>query len=375
MVESSAWSREKSSIAALVFGVGVVVGCGQTRNVLEHNSGSQDGEAGEGAAQAAQGGSSSGGVKGSGMPSSAAGNAGSGAAFTGAGGRVATWDSRQCHATPVAEPTEPSLRARWTRARDFCTTLGAHDCFRTGVIMTSLACTAGQMIDDCMAQALWFHDEYIAPECEDAWSKVFECGASSGSAAGLCTQTSLYGLAMAPPATCAAENAAVRECWEQYKPSDGVEVTGSYAKCYYANGPSSCTVRCPVGEQTATLACQGKNGSPMQCACHINDHAVNAYDAVFVNDCAEAGQQAANGLCSSLLDCCFEYADGAKQSCMCTDPARFGYSSCEAMMAVAAGKKVDICPELLPNPPSAPEGGCWPPGGCEPSGSPPNTPP
>lgn len=365
MVDRSAFSRKKSSAAVVVLGVSMVLACGRTRNVLEHGPSQTDGEGGDGAAEGGRGSTGSGGGAGSAGTLSSAGQAGSGAAVAGAGGRVATWDSRQCHATPVAEPTEPTLRARWSRARDYCTTLGAHDCFKTGVIDTSPGCAADQLIDACMAQALWFHDQEIAPECEGAWSKVFECGAASGSDAELCTGTNLAGLPAAPAGTCSAENAALVACAEQYRPSDGVEVVGTYTKCRYTNGPFSCSVRCPVGEYSASLACAGADGLPRQCGCQINDHVVIAYEPIFVNDCADAARQAADGLCSSLLDCCFEYVDGEKPSCLCAVPTRYGYDSCQAMIAVAAGQQVDICPALLPTPPSAPEGGCWPPGGCQ----------
>jgi hypothetical protein len=103
----------------------------------------------------------------------------------------------------------------------------------------------------------------------------------------------------------------------------------------------------------------------MRCTCSINGHPFNEgstlsgwVEPIFVSDCEDAATQAADGLCSNRVDCCFEYFDGVNQACFCgPDPAPLGYDSCEALANYAEGQVVDICPQWADPPPS-----CWPPG-------------
>lgn len=334
----------------------MVLACGQTRNVLDHNPAPAAGGGGQGSGQ---GGSSGGGSGGSG-------GGASGSATTAVGGRAVTWNPQQCHPTPVAEPTDPTLRPRWDAARAYCETLGKQGCFQFGVIANGGGCTSEQLLDTCVAQALWFLDESIPPGCEVAWSQVLECGAQASSDPALCQEASLLSIPTAPNASCAKQNEALVACLQQSGSLDEVAVAGSYTQCHYARtSATSCEVRCPVGEQTATLSCSGTDGLPKQCTCQLNGHPSFAYDLLFVNDCADAARQAADGLCSGLLDCCFEYIDDTRRSCLCADPTRYGYDSCQAMMDVAAGEPVVICPGLLPNTSNGAQDGCWPPGMCK----------
>ena len=160
--------------------------------------------------------------------------------------------------------------------------------------------------------------------------------------------------------SCSRENDALVACLD--KNSAMVTVNGTYASCTYAaDSDSGCSIRCQFGTNYAALTCSGGSGVPKQCGCAINGHVLVEGDdpPTFVNDCAEAARQAADGLCTSRIDCCIKYVDSGKDVCACVDPKRRGYESCQAMATFAQGTIVDICPQLLPDP-----GACWPPNSC-----------
>ena len=361
MVMRSVTLRQRCSAAVVVLGISTALACGATRNVIDDRLEPVAGEDGQGAAgQGGSGGGAGGSMGGSSGTLASAGRAGLFGGSDGSGGHVVTWNERECHATPVAEPTDPTAREQWSLARAYCATLGKQDCFAAGVITGVNGCTSDEKVDACVAWALWFHTDNIAPECEDAWRKVAACGATATFAMDGCQQVNIVGLLSAPAATCAKENAALEACAEQSSSFKEVRVAGSYTECLYAeSSATACDVRCPIGPYSATLACRGPEGLPKQCGCQINGHVMAPFDPIFVNDCADAAQQAADGLCTGQLDCCFVYADSGQQSCMCTDPTTFGYDTCQAMMDFGKGQRVDICPGLLPGGAST-EGG-WPP--------------
>jgi len=360
MVEKNAILRQTCSTVVAALGIFLTLACGATRNVIDHRSEQMAGEGGEGVTRPGGSGGGAGGTPGgsAGSPASA-GHAGTLGGSTGTGGNAITWDAHDCHPTAVAEPSDATTHLQWAAARDYCAALGRNNCFESGVITGVSGCTSDQKVDACVAQALWFHQE-VAPECEDAWRKDLECGAKATFGEKGCMEAYVVGLPRAPNDTCQQENDALAACTKQSESSQ--KVLGSYTSCSYSKvSGSSCWVSCPVGNYTATLTCSGPEGLPQQCGCQLNGHAVTFSDPVFVNDCADAARQAADGLCAGQLDCCFSYTDGKQQACMCADPATYGYDTCQAMITFAKGTRVDICPELLPDPPS---GGCWPPGGC-----------
>ena len=277
-------------------------------------------------------------------------------------GGAPTWDPLQCHVTPVPEPSDPTAAEQWSLIRKYCLALGKQDCLKNGSVFSVGGCTPDQAVDACVAQVLWSTNSSVTPECEDAWRTDIECGTNATLAPPACGNVGTIG-PYGPTDTCAQENAALFDCTTKY--STRLQVTGSYATCDYSRASvsaSECTVGCQVGQYWAGLYCAGSDGLPKQCSCSINGHIVTDPNAVFVSDCADAAQQAADGLCTGKLDCCFEYQDGSKSACLCEQPTEFGYDSCEAMVAFAKGRRVEICPTLLPDS----GGGCWPPGGCSP---------
>jgi hypothetical protein len=162
---------------------------------------------------------------------------------------------------------------------------------------------------------------------------------------------------------CPDENDALLACVGEN--STWGDVEGTYTSCAYGPGVTSeCEAVCQVGENYATLDCSGPGGVPMRCSCSVNGIPLNegqilvgTPDPIWVNDCEDAARQAADGLCTSRLDCCFEYSDGQNDLCMCgANPERAGFDSCEALADSVMGHTVDICPQYE-NPP----GTCWPP--------------
>lgn len=333
--------------ATTVAGAILMFGCGKTRNVIEQAPSAMGGDAGI----------TGGGVAGT------AGGAGVGGGSSGTAGQqpgVVTWDPHQCHSMPVPAPSDPTLKEQWTLTRAYCAALGKKGCL-SAESPDVVGCTLDGAVEACVSQMLWYHAEIVASECESAWRTDVMCGTQGRFDAPVCAGSYAFGGVYGGP-DCAQEDAALMDC--EQKQNSNVQVQGSYAKCSYAPAEASgtqCSVNCQVGQQNAALTCTGPDGLPKQCACSINGHAQPALDPVFVKDCADAAQQAADGLCTGKLDCCFEYLDGTKQACNCVYPSEYGYDSCEAMMAVAQGRRVDICPGLL----SGGTGeGCWPPGSC-----------
>jgi len=332
MSESTAMIRKLFCPVATVAGVLLLLSCGRARNENDGASSATGGGAGLG-----------------GMAGNAAG--------------VVTWDPLQCHVTPVPKPTAPAAQEQWALARAYCVALGNQGCLTSGAPNSVPGCTVDEAVESCVSQVLWYHQNE-ASECEDAWREDIACGARSTFVAPICDGANTYGPTFGSTATCANENAALLDCRDQH--SADIAVEGSYTTCYYPSASvtaAACRVNCQVGQYPVELDCTGPEGLPKQCGCMINGFALPSAQPIFVNSCAEAAQQAADGLCTGKLDCCFEYLDRDKQACLCVDPAEFAYDSCEAMMAVGKGRRVDICPGLLQVGAGT---GCWPPGGCPP---------
>jgi len=337
MSESTAMIRKRFSAVTTVAGVLLLLSCGKTRNVSDSPSSAAGGGAGS--------------------------VTGGGGGTAGYAGGVVTWDPLECHVTPVPKPNAPGAQEQWALARAYCVALGDQGCLTSGAPNSVPGCTVDEAVESCVAQLLWFHDN-VASECEDVWRKDIACGAKSTFVGPICDGASTFGPTFGSVEACAAENVALLDCNQQH--SADVEIAGSYTTCYYPSGAapdSACRISCQVGEYPVQLNCSGPQGLPKQCGCMINGFTLPGLQPVFVNSCAEAAQQAADGLCTGKLDCCFEYLDRDKQACMCVEPADFGYASCEAMMAAGQGQRVDICPGLLQVGAGT---GCWPPGACPP---------
>ena len=272
---------------------------------------------------------------------------------------MATWNPDECHVTAVANPSNPTASAYWSAARAYCEALSKQGCL-TEVLDVAQACTMDARVEACVQQVLWTHSTQVSSPCEDAWNEDIACGAASSFVAPICEGVHLIGYPYGSASTCSRENDALVACLD--KNSAMVTVNGTYASCTYAaDSDSGCSIRCQFGTNYAALTCSGGSGVPKQCGCAINGHVLVEGDdpPTFVNDCAEAARQAADGLCTSRIDCCIKYVDSGKDVCACVDPKRRGYESCQAMATFAQGTIVDICPQLLPDP-----GACWPPNSC-----------
>ena len=357
-----AWRKRTRTIAALsvIATALLAVGCGQTRKVPKAGAPAVGGEAMGGNGNAEGGDAHGTGADSPGIGGNAGAEGGTDPVTTFGG--APTWDPLACHAATAPEPADPTAREQWALARDFCLAL-APECLQSGSVLAAQGCSVDQVVEQCVSEVLWFRYQTLSADCEDAWRKDLECGSQStfsGSACFAVATSGPYGSAEA----CAEENAALRDCQEMH--SADVEVDGSYTTCWYSAAPASaatCDVTCQLGDNWASLRCSGPAGLPKQCGCTINGHVLTRPEPIFVSDCADAAAQAADGLCTGQLDCCFEYSDLGKPACRCEHPADFGYDSCEAMMAVANARRVGICPGLLPNDGGS---GCWPPDNCMP---------
>jgi hypothetical protein len=350
-------------VAAAIF----LLGCGKTRNVT-HTPGTATGGDAGGSANAAGGSASGTGGSANGTGGGAGAVGGVGGSASGAGGSTtaepfggaATWDPQTCHVKAVPEPADATAKEQWSLARAFCRLALKPECLQAGAVSGVKGCSAELVVERCVAEVLWFHYQNVPAECEDAWRKDIQCGSQSSATSPACEDINTSG-PFGSAEKCAEENAALQDC--SAKHSTEVKVDGSYTTCSYSaapGAPSNCEVTCQLDEHWAALRCSGPPGLPKQCGCTVNGHVLTSQNPIFVSDCADAAEQAADGLCTSQLDCCFEYRDGDNQACRCGYPDDFGYDSCEAMMAVADGHQVSICPDLLPDN----GGGCWPPGHC-----------
>jgi len=316
-----------------------------------------DGGFGGAGGEAAGGGAGAGGV--------AAGGAGGvgavGAGGAGAqGGRVVTWDPHDCHVSAVPAPSDPATLTAWSAARAYCESLSKQGCFVDGILVSvPVSCSDADRVEACVAQVLWTYPGTMASPCEDAWLKDLACAAASSFEPPFCEGANILGYPYGPPSSCALENNALVTCAE--KNSRWVHVKGTYADCSYApTSEPNCAVSCEFGGNDAALTCTGGAGLPKQCGCAVNGHVIYGPDPIFVRDCEDAARQAADGLCTSILDCCIKYVDAGQEVCACRDPRTFGYDSCQAMAKVAQGQIVDICPQLAFD-----HGACWPPGACQ----------
>jgi hypothetical protein len=251
---------------------------------------------------------------------------------------------------------------QWTLAREYCAAIEEHGCLDdVTVVWYSLdGCSDEERLDACLHLVLDVHSDNILPECESAWSEAIACASQSFS--GEC-QGTRYDFPYGPPGVCPNENNALLDCQTEHPTWNQVE--GTYATCDYGQGTTSeCEVLCQVGDNFASLSCSGPDGLPMRCGCAFNGVPLNegaiiagTPDPIWVSDCEDAARQASDGMCSSRLDCCFEYSDGQNELCMCgAIPERAGFDSCEALAESAMGRTVDICPQYESSP-----GTCWPP--------------
>jgi hypothetical protein len=277
-----------------------------------------------------------------------------------------TWDAEECHVPAIEPPTDAIAEMQWTLAREYCETIEEHGCLESALYGWHALdnCSEEERIGACLHLVLEIHHGSVFPECEDLWSEAIACAIQSFGEGCL-----NYGLGypygpQGPQGTCPDENDALLACVQEH-PSWGY-VEGSYTSCNYGPGiTTECEVVCQIGrEDYATLECGGPDGVPMRCGCAINGIPLNeghipvgTPDAMWVDDCEDAARQAADGMCTSRVECCFEYPDGQKTPCICgAIPERAGFESCEALADSVMGHVVDICPQY-----ANPGGSCWPP--------------
>jgi hypothetical protein len=272
-----------------------------------------------------------------------------------------TWDPEDCHVPTLEATSDPIVQMQRALAREYCETIDEHGCLERELVETHTLdnCSDEERIGACLHIALEIHNGRIFPECEDAWSEAIACATQSF---GEGCPIYGFGFPYGPQGTCPDENDALLACVGEHPTWNYVE--GSYTSCDYGPGiTNECEVVCQISEEDyAGLNCGGPDGVPMRCSCDINgiplnDIPVGTPDEMWVDDCEDAARQAADGMCTSRLECCFEYSDGGKDQCLCgAIPERAGFDSCEALADSVMGHVVDICPRY-----ENPGGSCWPP--------------
>jgi hypothetical protein len=274
----------------------------------------------------------------------------------------ATWDPEACHVPTVEVPSDPNEEMQWTLAREYCATIEDRGCLDEAAYgwYALEDCSGEERLSACLHMVLDIHHSGIAAECEALWSEAIACATEAAWEGCVHGFSYPYG----PRGTCPEEGEALLAC-EAEHPS-WRQVRGSYTSCGYEEAlTSTCEVLCQVGTgDYATLSCSGPDGVPMGCSCAINGVPLNdghipvgTPDAIWVSDCEDAARQAADGLCTSRLDCCFAYPNGQSDVCLCgAIPERAGFDSCEALADSVLGHTVDICPQYEGVPSL-----CWPP--------------
>jgi hypothetical protein len=150
-------------------------------------------------------------------------------------GGAATWDPQACHVTPVPEPADATAKEQWSLARGFCFALEP-ECIQTGAVLGIRGCSDELVVEQCVAEVLWFHYRNVSAECEDAWRKDLQCGSQSSVTGSACFAVSTSG-PFGSNETCAQENAALDDCMVTH--STEVEVDGSYTTCSYSTAPGA----------------------------------------------------------------------------------------------------------------------------------------
>lgn len=279
-----------------------------------------------------------------------------------AGVGEATWDPEACHVPSLEPPADPSGEMRWALAREYCETIEAQGCLGSAIQFWYAVddCSDEELLRACQYLVLEVHSSSIATECENLWSAAIACAAQSFGEGCL---NHGFDYPYGTMGACPEENDALLVCQADYPAWN--EVEGTYTTCLYGPGTTSaCEVLCPVGENHATLDCSGPDDVPLRCGCAFNGVPLNEGsvvagmpDPIWVDDCEDAARQAADGMCTSRLDCCFEYFDGRNDLCTCgAIPERAGFDSCEALAESVMGRTVAICPQYERSPST-----CWPP--------------
>jgi hypothetical protein len=135
--------------------------------------------------------------------------------------------------------------------------------------------------------------------------------------------------------------------------------SGNAGAYEWADGDFGCGVQglAENGVDWIESACQGTAGGPQMCTCTVNG--VPLVDVVrllsggdtpfYAPDCQNVAAQLAQGRCSNVLDCCYQYDDGLVAGCSCgADPQLAGFAGCAELAASVNGTRVDHCDAYRP---------------------------
>jgi hypothetical protein len=140
---------------------------------------------------------------------------------------------------------------------------------------------------------------------------------------------------------------------------------GTSGSCDWGGLVDGCAASCdrssPKQPRLFEADCTGSPDSVQKCTCKLNG--ATLLEGIpgaepkdfYADDCADVGQQLADGKCEKMVNCCFTWraADagggtGIDQCSCVSDPKSVGYDTCEALATQGSGKVVDLCTRYLP---------------------------
>ena len=252
---------------------------------------------------------------------------------------------------------------RFALAQDYCATIVRDDCLEGMGGSSFIAAGAAGCSDDasivaCAQDQLYTYELFMTSPCDTSWTEAMRCLTAAAPDVD-CSARGLHSW-LVGNSFCKNEKDALSACLDEHHVEQ--RVTGTRTTCDYGTGVTNqCNVWCAVDGRNFLLECGGPEGLPMRCTCDVNGSSLGDWDLgsaeiIYAADCADAAARAADGACTSRLDCCFQYEDGGATQCACgSDPTSLGFDTCEELAAFADGEVVAGCPNngvILP---------CWPP--------------
>jgi hypothetical protein len=165
---------------------------------------------------------------------------------------------------------------------------------------------------------------------------------------------------------CSTERGLFRDCQNDNRPPDlptGSSM-GTSGECDWGATENGCNVSCdrssPQRGRLFEADCTGSPDAVQKCTCKLNEATLlegipgEQPKDFYADDCADVGQQLADGQCEKMVNCCFTWTPGdagggtSPEQCSCvSDPKSEGYDTCDALAKQGGGKVVDLCPRYL----------------------------
>ncbi len=272
----------------------------------------------------------------------------------------------------VPAALDPHATERHQLAKEMCALLDANQCLQRSNYNPSAPAAT-----DCQNSVENSAVVFAGNDCWDEWAANVRCALARTDFCP-CSGNGCYFDPSGPDygPDCAATYSAFDAC-RSSKVGYGT-VSGKLGTVWWHVDQNGCATDWNGSYHDITAPqCTGNGDSIQQCHCtasgvFLGDESqyINGggFYFWFGSNCADVAQQAADGKCADILDCCFTWTyyepvtsgapdldGGPHEECGCTaDPKQAGYDSCEAIAAAGNGKVVDVCPRYVPNPGSFP---------------------